>query len=81
MIREKYPEFTGEVFFNELKKAESLIKDIEENKEKGTTARKSLLSRLTKLSTPTSEEQSLLSHLQLTLEQYIAISLKIPYLT
>ena len=34
IIKEKYPEFTGEVFFNELKKAESLIKDIEENKEK-----------------------------------------------
>jgi hypothetical protein len=81
LIKEKYPQFTGEILFKELEKADSLIKDIEENKEAGTTARKSLLARLTKIAVPTNEEQTLLAHLSLTLEQYIAISLKTPHLT
>jgi hypothetical protein len=81
LIKQKYPEFTGEILFNELKKADNLIKNMEENQEAGTTARKSLLARLTKIAVPTNEEQALLAHLSLTLEQYIAISLKTPYLT
>jgi hypothetical protein len=65
----------------EYKKADNLIKNIAENTEQGTNAKQSLLARLTKLPVPSAEEQALLSHLQLTLEQYIAISLKTPYLT
>ncbi|CAG8473907.1 14673_t:CDS:10 [Ambispora leptoticha] len=74
---QKAEHFSELVQQQELKKAENLIKD----SGKGSNAKKSLLSRLEKLAVPSSEEQTLLSHLQLTLEQYIAISLKTPYLT
>ncbi|CAI2182384.1 2035_t:CDS:2 [Funneliformis geosporum] len=52
-----------------------------ENTEQGTNAKQSLLARLTKLPVPSAEEQSLLSHLQLTLEQYIVISCKFQLLS
>ncbi|MCE8163785.1 MAG: hypothetical protein I3274_06275 [Candidatus Moeniiplasma glomeromycotorum] len=84
-IYEAYPELKNHPVNLELldgyQKTDNLIKDIEEKQEKGITARKTLLDRLNKIPLPSEEEKKLFSYLELTLEQYIAISLKTPYLT
>nr|CAG8530704.1 2851_t:CDS:2 [Entrophospora candida] len=59
----------------EFEKAEKILRREESEQDKN------FLNRLERLPIPSEEEQILLSNLNLTLEQYIAISLKTPYLT
>src|SRR6185369_2887124 len=58
----------------EFEKADKLL-------EKSTESNQPLITKLERLPLPSEEEQNLLSNLNLTLEQYIAISLKTPYLS
>ena len=75
-IKELYPEYANQsLLLSEFTKAEKILSP-EEKK-----ASELLINKLTKLPTPSPEENHLLAQLYLTPEQYLAISLQAQYLT
>ncbi|CAI2198732.1 3297_t:CDS:2, partial [Funneliformis geosporum] len=73
-IKQTYPEFANQsMLLGELEKADRLL-------EKEPKSDQILTKRLAKLPVLSEAETNLLSGLNLTIEQYIAISLKTPYL-